>query len=280
MVGVIRSVGFIGLGNMGSRQARELAKLPLSLIVFDKAPEAMKPFDGRATLARSVAEVGAESDIVGICVQDDQQVNDCIEALLPAMKPGSVILIHATVSPTTVIAIAARGKESDVEVMDAPVTRTEMIEEGPFVFCLLGGEATLKARVQPILDAFATDTMLVGPIGSAMALKICSNLVSWCEIIVGLEAVALADAAGVPVEKLLTLMGRNGVLTPPMKIFAGFRRTPGDERWRESIAVQAGIAEKDLRLAEDLAHRVDAKSPIASFARGIVRDAVVEVCRR
>ncbi len=280
MAGEITTVGFIGLGNMGSKQARELAKLPVSLIVFDKAPEAMKPFQGKAHLARSIAEVGSASDLVGICVQNDSQVNECIEELLPAMKGGSVILIHATVSPTTVAAIAECASARGIEVMDAPVTRTEMTEDGPFVFCPVGGEQALLQRVQPILDAFATDTLLVGPVGSAMALKICSNLLSWCEIVAGLEAFALAEAAGVPAEKLIAVMSRNGIMTPPIRIFAGFRSRPGDQRWREALAVQARIGEKDLKLAEDLAHRVNARAPIASFASRLVKDAVLELCHR
>lgn len=278
MSGEIRSVGFIGLGDMGSKQVREIAKLPVALTVFDVRPEAMQPFEHRAVLASSIAALGQNSELVGICVQDDQQVNACIEELLPAMKPGSVILIHATVSPSTVTEIAERAKEHGIEVRDAPVTRTRVTEEGPFVFCPMGGDEALKARVQPILDTFATDTLLVGPIGSAMALKICNNLVSWCEIVVTLEAVALAQSAGIPVETLLQLMGTNGLLTPPMKVFAGFRTRPRqDERWRQAIAGAAAMGEKDLRLAEALAQKVELKSPVASFLRGVVRESILEI---
>src|SRR3546814_8107541 len=78
---------------------------------------------------------------------------------------------------------------------DAPVTRTEMGKDGPFVFCMLGGDEAVKDRVQQVLDAFSTNTMHVGPLGSAMALKICNNLVSWCEIMLGLECVDIAEAA-------------------------------------------------------------------------------------
>src|SRR3546814_5516836 len=75
----------------------------------------------------------------------------------------------------TAQAIAQRAAERGIAMMDAPVTRTEMGKDGPFVFCMLGGDEAVKDRVQQVLDAFSTNTMHVGPLGSAMALKICNN---------------------------------------------------------------------------------------------------------
>src|SRR3546814_511659 len=117
------------------------------------------------------------------------------------MNPGSVLLIHSTIRPATAQAIAQRAAERGIAMMDAPVTRTEMGKDGPFVFCMLGGDEAVKDRVQQVLDAFSTNTMHVGPLGSAMALKICNNLVSWCEIMLGLECVDIAEAAGVPLAR-------------------------------------------------------------------------------
>jgi 3-hydroxyisobutyrate dehydrogenase len=164
--------------------------------------------------------------------------------------------------------------------MDAAVTRTRMSSDGPFVCSMLGGEEALVARVRPVLDAYSTDTMLVGPLGSAMALKICNNLVSWCEIMLGLEAAQIAEAASVPIDKLLTVMTRNGVLSPPMKSFIDFRNDPGSQELRDFVAVQAGIGEKDLKLASELAAGVGAMSPITSFVRDRVRQDLLDFCWR
>jgi len=280
MAATIASIGFVGLGSMGGAQARELAKLAIPLTVFDISSAAMEPFAGKAKLAASLAELGTNSDCVGICVQDDKQVNECAEQLLPTMRRGSIILIHSTVRPATVQDIAARAGERGIDVIDASVTRTEMTSDGPFVFCMLGGDEALAARVQPILDAYATNTMLVGPLGSAMALKICNNLISWCEIMLGIEAVKIAEAASVPIDKLMTVMARNGVMSPPMRAFINFRADPGSKEQRDTMAVQAGIGEKDLALASELAAGVNATSPITSFVRDRVRQEILDLCYR
>ena len=279
MTQAIGSVGFIGLGSMGGRQAGELAKLSLPLTVFDKSPAAMERFRGKATLAASIAELGG-CDVVGICVQDDPQVTECCDELIPAMRPGSVILVHSTGGPATVMALAERAAAVGVTLLDAAVTRTEMGDDGPFVFCMLGGDAGTVARIQPVLDAYATNTMLVGPLGSAMGLKICNNLVAWSQIELGLQAMGLADAAGVPRDKLIAVMQRNGVMTPPMNGFIAFRNDPGDQSSRDLMAVQAGIGEKDLRLAHELGEAVGRPSTIGASVMTYIRQSILDICRR
>jgi 3-hydroxyisobutyrate dehydrogenase len=277
---VLEKIGFIGLGSMGGDQARQLAKLPFQLTVFDAVPAALAAFEGKAILAQSIADVGADADVVGICVRDDAQVNECVDELFPAMKPGAILLIHSTIAAQTAIAIAERASVRGIDVIDAPVTRTERVATGPFVFCMTGGDEAVAAKVKRVLDAFSTNTMHVGPLGSAMALKICNNLVAWCEIMLGIEAANVAEAAGVPMEKLQTVMNRNGNMTPPMQGFLDFRSNPGDDAKRAHLASQAGIGEKDLLLAEALASGVNATAPIASLVRTILRDGILAICNR
>jgi 3-hydroxyisobutyrate dehydrogenase len=278
MTDSIRKIGFIGLGSMGGDQARELAKLPLDLTVYDVFPDALAKFEGRAKLAASIAEVGKDADAVGICVRDDTQVLECVDALLPVMKRGASLLIHSTIKPKTAQQIAERAATVGVDVIDAPVTRTEMTKNGPFVFCMTGGDESVAARVQIVLDAFSTNTMHIGPLGSAMALKICNNLVSWCGIMLGVEVANVAEASGVPMDKLLTVMKRNGNLTPPMAGFIDFRNNPGDAARRAFFASQAGIGEKDLALAEELAAVADAPSPITSHTKTLIKKTLLAIC--
>lgn len=274
----IKKIGFIGLGSMGADQARELVKLPYQVTLFDVFAPALAAFEGRAILAGSMADVGLDADVVGICVRDDAQVGECVDAVLPAMKPGAVLLIHSTVKPQTAIAIAALAAQAGVDVIDAPVTRTEMHKDGPFVFCMTGGDETIAAKIKVVLDAFSTNTMHIGPQGSAMALKICNNLVSWSEIMIGIEAANLAEASGVPVDKLLTIMKRNGVMTPPMAGFLAFRNDPGDADRRAFFASQAGIGEKDLSLAEALAQGAGTTAPITGHIRGLLKGGILAIC--
>lgn len=266
-------IGFVGLGKMGGQQARLLAKKFAGMRVYDLSAKAMAPFETTAVLARSVVDVAHESDVVGLCVRDDTQVNECADILVPQMKPDSVLLIHSTVRPATVVSIAKRAAQR-VTVLDAPVTRTEVTQDGPFVFCMTGGDEAVARQLQPVLDTFSTDTLHVGPLGSAMALKISNNLVSWVEILSGLEAFRIAEAAGVPTPSLLKVMKRNGCLSPPMQSFLELRARASEAEVCEFMRSQAGIGQKDLSLAESLGRDVGAPTLIASYAAGLVQPAI------
>lgn len=274
MTDAISKVGFIGLGSMGGDQARELARLPCELTVYDIHPPSLRNFAGLARLAGSMAEVGEDADIVGICVRNDTQVLECADALLPVMKPGSILMIHSTIEPKTARDIHERAAALGIAAIDAPVSRTERPSQGPFVFCMTGGDEAAVARAQHFIDAFATDTIHVGPPGSAMALKIANNLVAWCAIAIGAEAAGVARAAGVPIDKLLTVMRRNGNLSPPMQDFLKLRDQPATDQLREFIASQVGIGEKDLSLAEDMAAGAGIATPIATTVRSALHEAM------
>jgi 3-hydroxyisobutyrate dehydrogenase len=261
-------IGFVGLGRMGGRLASRLTEVG-ELTVYDASERAMAPFTGRAALGSSIADAGIDTDVVGICVRTGPQVNECVDALLPVMKRGSVLMIHSTVSPEVVKTAAKRGEAYEVDVIDAPVTVTRYDgADAPFVFVMIGGEPHVGARTRPLLDAYATDTIHVGPLGSGMSLKIINNLVSLVEITVAEEAFRLAGLTAVPAEALKTVMGRNGALTPTMMAIASRAgQPPADRETMAQREVQASNGVKDLALAEELAKSVDTASATATFAK-------------
>ncbi len=214
--------------------------------------------------------MGEGADVVELCVQDDRQVEDCADLLLPAMKPGAVILVHSTVRPSTVVELGERAAARGVAVLDAALARVGAVKEGPFVLCMMGGDEAVAARVEDVLDAFSTKTLHVGPLGSAMALKICNNLVSMTAVMVSLEAVRLAEAAGVPRDKLMAVMEGNGILTPYARYVVGAWGQAGDATQAAMKAV-VDVGEKDLRLAEALADAAGVAAPLAAFVRASIR---------
>ncbi len=273
-------VGFVGLGSMGGDQARLLAKATFDLTVYDTSAAAMQAFEGKAKLAESLSTVGRHADIVGVCVRDDQQVREVLEGdggLFESMSAGSVILIHSTIRPETVVDLAEKASRRGITVIDAPVTRTAMQAGGRFVFTMTGGAEEITERVRPVLEVFSTDIIHVGKLGSALVLKICNNLVTWVELLVARQAFKLADAGGVSTEKLATVMKRNGALTPSMgALVEGAKRSQGSEEQRRAFMESQGrIGEKDLELAIELGAALSVPVPTAIHAREFVKNAML-----
>jgi 3-hydroxyisobutyrate dehydrogenase-like beta-hydroxyacid dehydrogenase len=263
-------IGFVGLGNMGSRLAARLVGVG-DLTVYDVCGPSREAFRERAHVAGSIAEAGAGADVVGVCVRTGEQVGECADALLPVMREGSMLMIHSTISPDLVLSLAREGAARGVEVIDAPVTVTRygVVADGPFVCTMIGADEKATERVRPLLDAYATEAVHVGRLGAGMSLKIINNLVTLVQITVAEEAFRLAALAGVPADALTRVTTQNGALTPTMKVIAARAGAPpADRETYDAREVQARNGVKDLALAEALAHSLDTPSGAASFARG------------
>ncbi len=272
-------VGFIGLGNMGYSQAAAIANGGFELAVYDVWPQTLESFRGRAQLASSPAELARGTDLVCICVRDDQQVRAVIEGtdgILSSLPTGALVLVHSTVSPATITAMAAAAARRGARLIDAAVTRTRFgPAPGPFVLTMTGGDEDLTERARPVLSTFSTQVVHAGPLGAGMALKITNNFVTWVHVLTIQQAFSLAKAGGVEIDKLREVMSGNGNLTPvSAAVIEALVRDAGamSEERRSFAESQGKIGEKDLELALDLARAAEVNLSMAQQARaGILR---------
>lgn len=217
-----------------------------------------------------------------VCVRDDQQVNEVVlggSGLVESLAPGSLILIHSTIEIATLHQLRARLEPRRIALVDAPVSRTRRTEDEPFVFTMLGGDASDVERARPVVQTFSTDIDHMGPLGAGMAAKIANNLVTWTHLVVGSQAVTLAAHYGVPYEKLRRVMAANGNLTPTVAaLFDGKHGAqPGANLVRDQfLASQAGIGEKDLGLAIDCGKAANLSVAMIAGTRDLIRAMMTE----
>jgi 3-hydroxyisobutyrate dehydrogenase len=272
-------VGFIGLGNMGDPQASAILDGGFEVVVYDAWPKTLESFRGRAQLAASPGELAGQVDLLCICVRDEAQVREVIEGpagVLTALRPGSLVLVHSTVSPATIAAMAAATAARGAELIDAAVTRTRFgAARGPFVLTMTGGDPALTERARPVLATFSTQVVHAGPLGAGMALKITNNFVTWVHVLAIQQAFALAQAGGVQIDQLREVMSGNGNLTPVSRaVLEGLLRDAGSmSAERRAFAESQGkIGEKDLELALAFARTGAVNLSLAQAAReGILK---------
>lgn len=273
-------IAFVGLGSMGEPLARHIASGPFELAVFDPFPQALQAFDGLARLAGSPADVASGVDIACICVRDDKQVRDVLfgsNGLAEGLKEGALVLIHSTISVAALNEIATQLANRKIRLIDAPVSRTRQTTDGPFVYTMMGGDEADVALAKPVVDCFSTDSSRMGPLGAGMATKICNNMVTWVQMIIGLQSTSLALRSGVEIDQLMTVMKSNGNLTPSMgAIIGGKFIAPPDPARDELLASQGGIGEKDLQLALDMAEAQGIDTRMIVQAQQLVRGLMAE----
>ena len=115
--------GFIGLGGQGGPMARRMIDAGLDTVLWARRPEALDPYrDSAARFAGTIAELGSQADCVGICVVNDADVQQVCDALIPAMRPGGLIVIHSTIHPDSCTGIERQAAAGGIRVIDAPVS--------------------------------------------------------------------------------------------------------------------------------------------------------------
>src|SRR3546814_12955040 len=112
-------LGFIGLGSQGGPIARRMVDAGYPLTLWARRAESLRPYaDTPARRTASIAELGAAREQVGICVVDDAGVQQVCAALIPAMRAGSRIVIHATVHPQLCVRFAAQAPPRDMPLSE------------------------------------------------------------------------------------------------------------------------------------------------------------------
>jgi 3-hydroxyisobutyrate dehydrogenase len=273
------SVGFIGLGNIGKPMAMHWAGAKQPLVVFDVLPQATADLVAAgAKAAATVADLAREAQIIGICVRDDKDVEEVLSGpggILDNARAGTVVLIHSTVKQESILRWYERGKAKSMDIIDASVTRATE----PNKFCyMLGGDAAVVDRCRALLATGGNAVVHAGPVGSAIALKLCNNMMTYASFIAVHEAYKLARAFGIDPELLHQVSSTNGVITPSM---AGFIRARGQIAKQGDAVLQAAfgphgaLGKKDMAAALQSAKKFDVSLPGAQKTEELIADVFV-----
>lgn len=241
------TIGIIGLGNMGSALAQRLSAT-YSVVGFDLSPERRDAVTAHGVRAASaLSEIAAECRVILLSLPNPAASARVVAELIGAGLPeGTTIVETSTVLPEDSRRAAERCAESSIAYVDAAIlSGTQPVIEGKTTL-LLSGDATALAGVAPVLDAITTSQRSFGPAGSAMAAKVINNLVAHDVYVVLAEAFALAEANGVEVDSLVSLLADPGAgLVRPLTHRIA-------ERWKERDFIggmSIAAAKKDSRLA-------------------------------
>jgi 3-hydroxyisobutyrate dehydrogenase len=194
MSGQLRA-GFIGLGSQGAPMARRIAEAGFPLTLWARRPASLEPFAGTAAKTASTpAELAASSDVIGLCVRDDhdvEQVTSGEDGVLAGVAPGTVIAVHSTVHPDTVLALAARAAERGAFVVDAPVSGGQPAASAGRLLVMAGGEARHVERARPVFSAYGDPVVHLGPLGAGQVTKLLNNTLFTAHLAVGASLLKL-----------------------------------------------------------------------------------------
>ena len=204
------TVGFIGTGSMGLPLAANILDQEQSLVAFDINTDATQPLaEKQARIVGSPVEVANEAEVVFACMPSIESFN--------AVVTGQDGIIHGS-RMKTFVNLGTMGTEALAEIekvlgekgipmLDSPITGGVQRAWDKDITVIASGPQALYDEIEPFLRSFARDIHYVGDkVGQAQIAKICNNIMSFTNMIIGLEALVMAAKAGVDPQKVLSVI--------------------------------------------------------------------------
>ena len=204
------TVGFIGTGSMGLPLAANILDQEQSLVAFDINADATQQLaEKQARIVGSPVEVANEAEVVFACMPSIESFN--------AVVTGQDGIIHGS-RMKTFVNLGTMGTEALAEIekvlgekgipmLDSPITGGVQRAWDKDITVIASGPQALYDEIEPFLRSFARDIHYVGDkVGQAQIAKICNNIMSFTNMIIGLEALVMAAKAGVDPQKVLSVI--------------------------------------------------------------------------
>src|ERR1700720_4394520 len=193
-------VGFIGLGNMGSRIAQRLLDHGYQLSVYDRNLEKAEAIAAHgAVVPRNMLELARASDVLLSSLTNDEAVRSVYtgpQGVFAGARPGTVVLEMSTISPESSRELHRIGARGGIDVLDVAISGSTTAAEGGILTLLAGGNPELFRAAKPIFQAVAKQYFLLGGSGSGTAMKLVANTLLGVGMQAIAEAVVLGENAG------------------------------------------------------------------------------------
>ncbi len=262
----MKKIGFVGLGLMGRRMAKNLAVKGFTVHAWNRTAARVDELRDVGVLAAATpAALAAEVDAFCTCVADPPALREVAlgpTGLLAGARKGQLFIDFSTVSGELTRQLEADFGARGVDFAEAPVTGSKTGAEKGTLVIMTGCTPQTFARCKPIFEAVGEKAIHCGPVGSATQVKLAGNLLI-AAMLQGLsEGMLLTAKAGVDVRKLLEVIAASGFRSPYFD-FKGKAILERDFSTHFSI----DLMHKDLGLFLDSAAKEKVPTPIAASLR-------------
>jgi 3-hydroxyisobutyrate dehydrogenase len=257
-------VGFIGLGVMGSRMAKTLARGGYELDVFDIDRGKIGAVTAAgASAAGSPGDVARRSDIVFTSLPWPATVREVYlgaGGVVERARPDAILVDTSTVDPETTRAVHAAAAARGVGYLDAPVSGGYREAEAGTLVIIVGGDGDTFDRAKPVLEVLGASVHHAGPSGAGNIVKLVNNVMSMGNMLVAAEVFVLGVKAGMDAKTLFEILrGSAG------RSYHFEKRLPNILARNFEPGFTVDLARKDLGLAVDMARSHDVPVPATSL---------------
>jgi 2-hydroxy-3-oxopropionate reductase len=259
-----KTIGFIGLGIMGTPMAGHLLKGGYAVVCYDVVPASIERVVALGAQAgASARDVAARSEVVISMVPDSPDVEKVYlgeQGVLAGARPGTLLIDMSTISPVTAVKVAKAAAERGCPMLDAPVSGGEVGAKEARLSIMVGGDAAVFERAVPIFKLLGIPT-LCGASGAGQTVKACNQIQVALNFIGMAEALVLGTKAGVDPEIIIKVLSGGYAQTRVMDV-----RGPCIVKGDYAPGFRSRFHYKDLNIIRETARAFGACLPATALA--------------
>lgn len=271
-------IGFIGLGNLGTPIAENLLQKGHNLLVYNRTASKAQPLAEKgATIASTVKELAAASDIVFTIVSDDAALNHLTlneDGIAANLKAGGIHVSMSTILPATSTHLAGIHQQHNNHYVAAPVLGRPEAAAARRLNYMVSGDGAAIGLIKPLLtDGGAANIFEYGTeVGAANVAKLCSNFLIVSAMEAMAEAINMARRSGVSAEAWHSMVTQTLFTSP---IYVNYGNALLKEAFEPGgFALRLGL--KDVNLMLQQGRDVEAKMPTAELLKHQFEESVAK----
>jgi 3-hydroxyisobutyrate dehydrogenase-like beta-hydroxyacid dehydrogenase len=260
---------------MGMGMARNIIKGGFPLTGFDLRDARLAELEqAGGTRAASCREVGEASDSVFVMVLNGDQVKEVIfgeDGLAEGLKPGSTVIVSATIHPSEIRELVAPAAEKGLLLVDTPVSGGKSGADDGALTMMTAAKTEVLEENREVLDSVSKAVFHVGEeIGQGQTVKAALQALIGTTFAAVFESLVLGASAGVKGETMFEVFGSSGVSSP---LFKGCSKLIMDRKFKDTGS-QIATMYKDLGITMNMAKETGAAMFATAAAYELFRSGI------
>ena len=258
----MNTIGFIGLGNMGTGMSINLLKNGIKVLGYDINKDVYKNFKNhKIQLVDHIKNLVEESKIIITMLPDGSIVKKVWTDVMSYTKPNQYLIDCSTIDVKTSKHIQSEAKENNLFTLDAPVSGGVMgADQGTLTF-MVGGQVDIYNEIKYLFDIMGKNSILCGAEGAGQSAKICNNMLLASTMIAVGESFNLGKKLGLDLKKLFDVISTSTGSCWAVNSYCPIKgvgpNSPSDNNYKGGFAT--ALMYKDLGLAIDAATQTNSE---------------------
>jgi 3-hydroxyisobutyrate dehydrogenase len=248
----MKRIGFVGLGNMGSKMVINLLQANYEVIGYDINEEFIdKLIPNGIHKASSLNDITDDVDVIITMLPNGEIVKKVFETIIGNLKPDTLLTDCSTIDVQTAKDLHKMCSDKNLLSLDAPVSGgVGGAENGTLTF-IVGGNEKAYNLMLPLFEVMGKKSVLCGPASSGQAAKACNNMLLATTMIGVGEAFNLGENLGLDLKKLFDVLststGNCWAINTYCPIEGVGPNSPADNNFQPGFSVNLML--KDLTIA-------------------------------